>query len=102
MTSDERFADCERRPPRLATTYPRRFTTFVKWDPGTAPWVTFVPALWPLSVSAASRDEVIESVKKAIRSYVDRAAANGPGLPPERYEEVVEVEIEAPLKGHIT
>ena len=91
-----------RQPSKLATSYTRRFKTLVKWDSRTDLWFAFVPVpvLGPISVCAASRDEAIESIKKAIRSYVDRTAADGCRVPPESYEEVLDVEV--PLKGHIT
>jgi hypothetical protein len=57
---------------------------------------------WARSPFVPSRDGAIESVKKVIHSYVDRAAAGGPRIPRESYEEVLEVEIEVPLKGVLT
>jgi predicted RNase H-like HicB family nuclease len=83
---------------KLATSYPMRFKTLLKWDPRTDVWLAFVPVLGPLCVCAASRNEAIESAKKAIRSYIDRAAAGGPRIPPASYEEVLEVEVEVPLR----
>jgi predicted RNase H-like HicB family nuclease len=83
---------------KLATSYPMRFKTLLKWDPRTDVWLAVVPVLGPLCVRAAGRNEVLESTKKAIQSYVDRAAAGGPRIPPESYEEVLEVEVEVPLK----
>ena len=65
-------------------------------------WFAFVPVRGPLSVCVASRGEAIESVKNVIRSYVDRAATDGPRILPESYEEVLEVEVEVPLKGVLT
>jgi predicted RNase H-like HicB family nuclease len=83
---------------KLATSYPMRFKTLLKWDPRTDLWLAFVPVLGPLCVCAASRNEALESTKKAIRSYVDRAAAGGPRIVPPSYEEVLEVEVEVPMR----
>jgi predicted RNase H-like HicB family nuclease len=83
---------------KLAMSYPMRFKTLLKWDPRTDLWLAFVPVLGPLCVCASSRNEALESTKKAIRSYVDRAAAGGPRIVPPSYEEVLEVEVEVPLR----
>ncbi|MGH2789070.1 MAG: hypothetical protein ACRDJV_14380 [Actinomycetota bacterium] len=61
----------ERQTAKLATSYPMRFKTLLKWDPSTDLWLAFVPVLGPLCVCAASRNEALESTKKAIRSYID-------------------------------
>lgn len=90
------------RPAKLVASSPRRFRALLEWDPGTERWFASVPVLGLFSINAASRDEAIESVKKAIRSYIDSAAAGGPRIPPESYEEVLEVEVEVPLKGVLT
>ncbi len=86
----------ERRPAELAASCPKAIG---RVGSRTDLWFAFVPERGPLSVCAASRDEAIESVKKVIRSYVDRAATDGPRILPESYEEVLEVEVEVPLKG---
>ena len=86
----------ERQTAKLATSYPMRFKTLLRWDSRTDLWLAFVPVLGPLRVCAATRNEALESTKKAIRSYVDRAAAGGPRIPPASYEEVLEVEVEVP------
>lgn len=90
------------RPAELAASCPRRFRALVEWNSRTERWFASVPVLGPLSVCAASRGEAIEFVKTIIRSYVDRSATDGPRIPPESYEEVLEVEVEVPLKGVLT
>jgi len=91
-----------RRPTKPARTNPRRFKTLVEWDSRTDWWFASVPVLGLLSISATAGMKQSEFVKKAIHSYVDRAAAGGPRIPPENYEEVLEVEVEVPLKGVLT
>jgi heme oxygenase len=63
-------AGAKRLSAKLATNYARRFKTVVKWDSRTSVWCAFVPVLDQLSVCAPSRDEVIESATRAIRSYL--------------------------------
>jgi predicted RNase H-like HicB family nuclease len=92
----------EQLPLRLATSYPRRFTAMIKWDSRAKVWQAFIPELSFLSVCGATRDHVIESAKKAARSFIDRAATGGPPIPPDSYREILEVEVEVPLKGSLT
>jgi hypothetical protein len=92
----------ERLPLRLATSYPRRFIAVIKWDSRANVRLALIPELVLLSVCGATRAQVIESAKKAARSFIDRAATDGPPIPPDSYHEIPEVEVEVPLKGSLT
>jgi predicted RNase H-like HicB family nuclease len=86
----------EQLPLRLATSYPQRFITVIKWDSRAGGWLAFIPELSFLSVCGATRDHAIESAKKAARSFIDRAATGGSPIPPDSYREILEVEVEVP------
>jgi predicted RNase H-like HicB family nuclease len=88
----------ERPPVTLAASYPRRFTTVIKWDSRADVWLAFIPELAGLSVCGASRDRVIKSAQNSARSFVDRAAPDGPQIPPDSYQEILEIEVEVPCR----
>jgi hypothetical protein len=85
-------------PVRLATTYPRRFTTVIKGDSCADQWIAFTPELALLTVCGATPEQVIESVKEGCRSFIDRAGPGGSSISPDGYKEIQEVEVEVPLK----
>jgi predicted RNase H-like HicB family nuclease len=86
----------ERGPVMLAASYPRRFTTVIKWDSRMDVWLAFIPELAQICVCGATRDQVIESAKTAARSFIDRAATDGPLIPPDSYREILEIEVDVP------
>ena len=98
MNVDIRESD----PVALATSYPRRFTTVIKWDSRMDVWFAFIPELARLPVCGATRAQAIELAKNAARSFIDRAATDGPPIPPDSYQEILEIEVEVPIEESLT